>query len=181
VKGGTKLLLEHDVELAQKGNQEAFIRLIRNCEKTMYRVSKSYLKSDEDCTDAAQEAILKAYSSITSLKEPRFFKTWLIRILINECKRILINNKRVVPLNESNEQAESTNPYQNLEIREAIDLLDDEFRIVIILYYFEQLTSKEIAQSLQISEGTVKSRLHRARSKLAKILRLHVSRGASHE
>ncbi len=68
---------ENEVRMAQKGSKDAFMRLIKNSELSMYRVAKSFLKSDPDCADAIQEAILKAYRTIASLREPGYFKTLL--------------------------------------------------------------------------------------------------------
>lgn len=91
---------ESEVELAQKGSKEAFSRLIKNSEASMYRVAKSFLKTDTDCADAIQETILKAYKMIRSLKQPQYFKTWLIRILINECKHVLNVKNKVIPMED---------------------------------------------------------------------------------
>lgn len=165
-----------DVKLAQKGNKDAFVKLITAAEKSMYRVARAILKSDNECADAIQEAILKAYKSIGGLREPQYFKTWLTKILINECNRILRNNRKVIPIEEYMDQAYTLDPYEKLEIQEAVSSLEDEFRIVVILFYFEDMTIKDIAKMLDIPEGTVKSRLSRARERLSKQLKV-VSEG----
>jgi RNA polymerase sigma-70 factor (ECF subfamily) len=90
-KGAGAVEQINDVKLAQKGSKDAFVRLITAAEKSMYRVAKAILKSDNECADAIQESILKAFKSVGGLREPQYFKTWLIRILINECKVILKN------------------------------------------------------------------------------------------
>lgn len=152
-----------------KGDKDSFVRLIKDSEELMYRVAKSILKSAEACADAIQEAIVKAYSSIGSLKEPQYFRTWLIRILINVCNQMRLSSKKVVLIEEWMEQQpdQSASSYDRVEIQEAVDALEDEFRVIVTLFYFEDLSIKEIAQSLDLREGTVKSRLNRARSKLA--------------
>jgi len=83
-----------EVKKAKKGNKDSFINLINYCEASLYRISSAILKKDEECVDAIQEAILKAYYSIHKLKEPSYFKTWITRILINECYKILNNKKK---------------------------------------------------------------------------------------
>src|SRR5690606_27371521 len=93
----------NDVLKAKKGSNEAFSRLIRDMESSLYHAARSILKSDFDCADAIQETILKGYSSIHTLREPQYFKTWLIRILLNECKKISKKNQKVVPLTINNE------------------------------------------------------------------------------
>jgi RNA polymerase sigma-70 factor, ECF subfamily len=159
------------VKSAQHGDKDAFVHLIKDAENTMYRVAKSMLRSDEACADAIQETIMKAYSSLRSVKEPNYFKTWLIRILINVCNQTLRTNKKVVLLEQwMDTPAATSSSYDTVEIQEAVDSLDDDYRVIVTLFYFEDLSIKEIAQSLDIREGTVKSRLNRARSKLARFL-----------
>lgn len=171
---------EELVQFAQQGNKEAFVRLIHESETTMYRVAKSILKTDDSAADAIQETILKAFSSIGSLREPKFFKTWLIRILINICKRIIHSNQKVVPIEEWMYPTK-TPSYISLEIQNAMDFLEDDHRTIVTLFYYEDLKIKEIAEVLEIREGTVKSRLNRARGRLAKLLGNHKERGTSYE
>ena len=82
-----------DVILAKKGDDEAYIRMIERCKQSMYKVARSYLKNEEDIADVLQESILKCYQSLTRLQKPHFFKTWLIRIVINECNDLLRKKK----------------------------------------------------------------------------------------
>jgi RNA polymerase sigma factor (sigma-70 family) len=161
---------ESDVTSAQKGDKEAFVRLIKAAEQSMYRVARAILQSDDACADAIQESILKAYRSLGSLNQPSYYRTWLIRILINECSRMLKLNRRVIFLDTGANQPTTTATYDPIEIQEAIHSLEDEFRVVITLFYFEELSVKEIADALEVPEGTVKSRLSRARTKLAHLL-----------
>jgi RNA polymerase sigma factor (sigma-70 family) len=158
---------EANVAQAQQGDREAFVRLVKKCESTLYNVARSILKSDAECLDASQEAIIKAYTSLQNLREARYFKTWLIRILINECQRLIQHKKRVVPMGELIEQQASERFERDVELQDAIQALEEDLRVVITLHYFEDLPVKEIALLLEIPEGTVKSRLIRARSKLA--------------
>lgn len=137
----------------------------------MYRVAKSKLSSDNDCADAIQETILKAYKAINSLKQPQFFKTWLIRILINECKNIIVQKNKVIPMEEIIFEKSTNNLDENLSMQEILNLLENDLRNIVLLYYFEDMAIKEISSVLDIPEGTVKSRLSRARKKLANILR----------
>ena len=77
--------------------KDAFIREVREAEAMLYHVSKSILKNDSDCGDAVQETLLKAYEKLPTLKREKFFRTWITRILINECKGILRRRKNVIP------------------------------------------------------------------------------------
>lgn len=175
VKGGSKVelamkeninkSLEYEVKLAKKGDKKAFISLIKSCEKSLYRVAKGILSKDEDCEDAIQETIIKAYESIINLKKNQYFKTWIIKILINECRKIYNSQKRIVSIDKLKEDGVEDN-HGKLEVREAINKLSEELRVPTILFYYEDISVKDISKIMDIPEGTVKSRLSRARSKL---------------
>lgn len=168
--GGGKLELEVEVRRAIEGHKESFSVLIKHFELSLYKVAKSMLESEEDCADAIQETILKSYKSIRSLNETQFFKTWLIRILINECHNIHRIKGKIIPIYEIEETAcEATmiNEIDNtIVIQEMLNYLENELRNIVILYYFEDFSVKDISDLLGIPEGTVKSRLSRARGKL---------------
>ena len=143
--------------------KDAFIREVRNVEAMLYHISKSILKNDSDCGDAVQETLLKAYEKLPMLKEEKFFRTWITRILINECKGILRKQKKVVPYEDymGNERLSEENRYHHLYM--AIMELPEDLRILVTLYYIEGFSQKEISEILEIPEGTIKSRLSRAR------------------
>ena len=143
--------------------KDAFIREVRNAETMLYHISKSILKNDADCGDAVQETLLKAYEKLPMLKEEKFFRTWITRILINECKGILRKQKKVVQYEDymGNERLSEENRYHHLYM--AIMELPEDLRILVTLYYIEGFSQKEISEILEIPEGTIKSRLSRAR------------------
>ena len=143
--------------------KDAFIREVLNAEAMLYHISKSILKNDSDCGDAVQETLLKAYEKLPMLKEEKFFRTWITRILINECKGILRKQKKVVPYEDymGNERLSEENRYHHLYM--AIMELPEDLRILVTLYYIEGFSQKEISEILEIPEGTIKSRLSRAR------------------
>ncbi|MFW5433130.1 sigma-70 family RNA polymerase sigma factor [Paenibacillus apiarius] len=162
-----------DVRFAQQGDCEAFIRLISGIERSLYGVARSMLRRDEDCADAIQEAILKAFRAIHTLREPAFFRTWMFRIVINECRQIMSKQKRIVVVAELPALSSPASDYENIEYLDlvaAIDRLEELHRIVITLHYFEDMTIKDIADLLDTTEGTVKSRLYRARAALGKYI-----------
>ncbi|MEH7332886.1 sigma-70 family RNA polymerase sigma factor [Neobacillus drentensis] len=162
--------MENDVVLAQQGDKKAFIRIIKSVEKSLYYVAKSMLTADSDCMDAAQEAILKAYQPIAALKEPKYFKTWITRILINECHNILRKNKKIVMMDDIREQAIEHKMGDFVDLENAMELLEENYKVVITLHYINDLSIQEISTMLGIPEGTVKSRLNRARKKLGTLL-----------
>ncbi len=147
--------------------KERFSELVLECEQTLYRVSMSMLKNEADCEDAVQTAILTAYEKLSDLKHEEFFKTWLVRILINICHKQLRFRKRHTELTEDL-PADSNNTSR--EVRDAIDRLPDKIRQTVVLYYIEEFSVREIRQILRIPEGTVKSRLSKGRDLLRIVL-----------
>ena len=91
-------------------DKQTFTDLVLDAEHTLYRVSKTILREDHDCEDAVQEAILKAYQKLDTLREERYFRTWLIRILINECYRIRRTARPVVSFEAYLESAPAITP-----------------------------------------------------------------------
>ncbi|WP_034682106.1 RNA polymerase sigma factor [Caldalkalibacillus mannanilyticus] len=158
------------VEQAKQGSKEAFTLLIRKIELDLYRISKSILKRDADCEDAIQETILLAYDHLPSLKQAAYFKTWITRILIHECYSIIQAHKKIIPVSEIIESKNPANDYTQIEVKEMLGRLKEDIRLTAILYYIHDFNTKEIATILDIPQGTVKSRLSRAREQLKKEL-----------
>ena len=154
------------VSKAKKGNGRAFTKLIEENLKSIFRVAKGILNNEEDIEDAIQNTILKAYSNIKTLRNEELFKTWLIKILINECNKIYNINKKCVSLDRVIED-KYNDKYENLDLKIAVDSLPEELKLVITLFYFEDLKISQIAEIVGIPEGTVKSRLSRAKDKIA--------------
>lgn len=151
------------VKRAQREDKEAFVELMERNKQAMYKTAKGYLDSEEDIADAMQETILSCYENIGNLKERRYFKTWLIRILINKCNDILRKNQKYCLLEEFPEAGEVCRSTENLEFEEMINALDEKYKIILLLYYAEGFRIREIAQILDLSENTVKTRLARGR------------------
>ena len=135
----------------------------------MYKVARSFLQNEEDVADALQESILKCYSALPKLRENKYFKTWLIRIVINECKNIIYRNKGETVVEEIPDTGIAESGYCEFEFRELLDLLDAKYRIVLLLYYGEGYNTREIAKILSLNEVTVRSRLSRARKKYSQL------------
>ncbi|MBT2760147.1 sigma-70 family RNA polymerase sigma factor [Paenibacillus sp. ISL-20] len=172
--------IEHDVQLAKHGDREAFSRLIHACERNLYGLARLYLKREEDCADAVQEAIYKSFAAMPTLKEPAYFKTWLSRILIHECLQLLRSQQRLRTVELANGGADSL-PYEAIELNEAVTHLDDDLRKVIQLHYYRDMPVSRIAKIVGIPQGTVKSRLYRARAILAERLDPSTERSVSHD
>ena len=138
------------VRKAKKHDKEAFGQLIKMYTPSMYKAAKAILKNDEDTADAIQETALTCWEKIGTLKKDKYFKTWLIRILINHCNQIYRERSRNIS-----------------EVRLPEEGSMEE-NIVTILYYVEGFKIREIAQILDISEKTVSGRLATARDRMEK-------------
>lgn len=161
-----------DVYKAKKGNKEAFAKLIMENEKTMYRVARNYLTSNEDIIDVLSEATVKAYEKIKSLKNDSYFKTWLIRILINECYIMLRKNKReVLDFEDAVIDEVHIDSYENLDLHNAMELLPKNMRLILSLHYYDDLSVKDISRALDIKENTIKTNLKRGRERLYVLLK----------
>lgn len=149
--------------------KEELGKLILENKETMYRVAKTLLYNDADCADAIQEAIAKAFSKIYTLQQDKYAKTWLIRILMNECYTIMRSEKRIVSLEAykqtvPDEMAEDKKDYS--ELYEAVYRLPEQAKIAVLLYYIEGYSVKEIAKLQKCTESAVKNRLLRARAQI---------------
>lgn len=153
--------------------KEQLGKLVLSSERQMYATAKSILVNDQDCADAIQETIVKAFSKIHTLKNDRYAKTWLIRILINECYTLLRKTSKQISLEDMNEiwESEAGEKTDYSELYRAVNALKEELRLPVILYYVEDFSIKEIAQILDLTEGAVQKRLARAREKLKTDLR----------
>jgi RNA polymerase sigma-70 factor (ECF subfamily) len=142
--------------------------LILASEQQMYATAKSILRSDTDCADAIQETIVRAFSGIAKLRQDKYAKTWLMRILINECHNLIRKNNRIVSLEDYTEagEIETSEKRDYSELYNALLHLKEELRIPVTLYYMEEFRVKEIAAILDISEGAVQKRLARARKQM---------------
>ena len=149
-----------------------FTAAVLEAEQTLYRVARTMLGSEHDCADAAQQAILRAWEQLGTLRNPRYFKTWLTRILINECNAMLRQRQRLAPYEpEIAESIPAPAPEDNSDLYAALLALDEKYRLPVVLYYLEGFKTREIAALLGVPEGTVKSRLRTARELLRKDLK----------
>lgn len=160
--------MENLIKKAKKGNEESFFKLIETNKLALYKAAKSILNNDDDVADAIQETIISAYRNIKSLKDDSYFKTWLTKILINKCKDIMAKNKEVLILDNYKEEGYTQEFLSKFEIEDMLNGLSKEQKLVISLYYISQFNTREISEILKESEGTIKSRLSRARNKLRK-------------
>lgn len=151
-------------------DRSEFTAQVLAAETGLYRVAKSILLRDEDCADAVQEAVLRAWEKRNTLRQPEFFRTWLTRILINECNRLAKFRRTDVPLEDCAELAAPDGSEVDRELRECLLCLPVKLRTAVVLYYIEGYSVAETAKLTRVPAGTVKSRLSRARTLLRREL-----------
>lgn len=153
-------------EKSEKGDAEAFIALMEQNRQSMIRIAFAYLGNEEDVADAMQETILSAFEKLDTLRRAEYFRTWLIRILINQCIAMRRHRSRTVPMNEAEEASQFYDFSTDLEFNDLLKTLPKDSRLIFQMYYGEQFSIGEIAQLLHMKENTVKSKIHRGREQL---------------
>lgn len=158
--------MENLIKKAKKGDEEAFFNLMEINKISLYKAGRAILNNDEDVADAIQETVISAYRNIKSLKNDSYFKTWLTKILINKCKDIISKNKETVILDDYVEEGYIQEFLSKFEIEDMLNDLSKEQKLVVSLYYISQFNTREISEILKEPEGTIKSRISRAKIKL---------------
>lgn len=150
---------------AQQGDAEAFAALMEMHQSRLYRIAYAYLHNEADALEAIQESTYRAFRKVKKLKEPSYFGTWLIRILLNYCADERKRKSRFSQMTDIQESSSWDQP-EDPDLAAAVSSLDRDCKQIIILSYFEGFSLTEVAEILEIPTGTVKSRLHRALGQL---------------
>jgi len=178
------------VEQSRNGDVDAFEELIKDYKKTAYNIAFGVLRNVEDAEDASQEALIKVYKSIQNFNMQSSFKSWMYRIVVNTCidfkRKKNINAvsidenidlggnkefKREIADDSNNPDALVEQNFNNKLIKDAVNKLEDDFKMIIILRDIQGFSYIEISEMLSCNLGTVKSRLNRARKNLKEILK----------
>ncbi len=159
--------------------QEEFEARLKECAGVAFRVARGVVHNTADAEELAQEAFLRAYRNVARLREPKSFRAWVVRIAF----RLALDRARAARRREARETAWArTRPEATAEdaaaesetrrrVRAALDELPEKFRMVLILTAIEGHSLQDVAEMLGLPEGTVKSRMHFGRKKLAEKLR----------
>lgn len=163
------------VAAAQKGDGKATTILFESVQNDAYKIAYSYLGNEYDSMDAVCTSIEKAILSLRKLRQPKYFKTWFIRIVINESKHILNSRKKDYLYTGDMIQCKNENNVESVDNKVDIERgmlqLADDIRHIISLKYYLELTFKEIADVLELPESTVKSKLYKGLADLKKLLK----------
>ena len=155
-----------DVKLAKKGDTSAFSRLYETVYKDLYHIALYSLKNSHDASDVVSDTVLDAFCSIDKLREPEKFRNWIMKILSAKIKR-----KQKEYFNVTEEIGDdfpdiSNFDYDSVELKEALDKLDSQSRMMLSMSVLGGYTSDEISEMCEIKSGTVRSRLSRIKEKL---------------
>lgn len=180
MRGGNDAAMKHDLHMvkrAMNGDAESFEQLLFKEEKMLYAKALSYVGKNEDALDVIQETAYKAFIAIKQLRNKEYFSTWLFRILIRECYKLLKERDQVIPYEErelllklDQKQEEDI---QSFHLSEALLRLSPAHQSAIILYYYHDLSIADMAAVMEKPIGTVKTNLRRAK----KGLRVELERG----
>ncbi|QTD43121.1 RNA polymerase sigma factor [Sporosarcina sp. Te-1] len=154
------------VKKAKKGDGDAFILLVKQYEDVLFRAATRMLRDEQDVADVLQDTIMTAYEKIHTLKRNEYFNTWIYKILLNQCNRLLAKRNKVVSLDEHTLQGQDDGNFRAIELADALDGLAPDTKTVFTLYYIVGMNSREISEFLNEPEGTIKSRLSRGRNEL---------------
>ncbi len=153
------------VKQAKKGDHEAFIKLIQGYENILYNTAYRFLGNEEDVADALQETILIAFQKIKQLDSPKYFNTWICKILINHCQKTLKSRQFYSELDSINVPIHE-NEMENLYFKDSVSALDEKYSTPLTLYYYHGFSIKEISLLLDEPVGTTKSKLARGKQQL---------------
>ncbi|EHK2356784.1 sigma-70 family RNA polymerase sigma factor [Clostridium perfringens] len=162
------------IKESMKGNKESFGILIKNNKEYLYKMAFLYAKDEQDALEVIHETVYRAFLNIEKLKKAKFFNTWITRILINVSIDFLKKKGKNEMLDESTpiikEKCEISTE-EKLDLYNAIDLLNDNYKTVIIMMYFNDMKIKDISKVMETPENTVKTYLRRAKQALGEILK----------
>lgn len=160
------------VKRAKRNDQESFCELIKIIKNDLYLIAKTRLKSEDDIADVIQDTIIICYKNIKFLRNEASFKSWAIKILINNCNKVYKNPNNTnisIEYNGINDflgSVEDTGEKLNFE--DLIKDLNPDEQLILTLYYYSRYTTKEISKIIKIKENTVKSKISRAKEKIYK-------------
>ena len=168
-------LQENLIERIKQGDSEVFYELIQPIHADLYRMAYAYVQNEVDAVDILQQAMIQAFERIDSLKEPSYFKTWMIRIVINCSKTYLAKTKKLDvtdPLELVDVQVIShTYQEEEIDLWDALQSLEEKYKTVLLLRFYQDYTVPEVANILDMPLGTVKTNIRRGLMQLKQKLK----------
>lgn len=150
--------------------REEFSAAVTQHSRGMYRAARSVLSCGVDAEDAVAQAVLQAWQSLDKLQNKGAVRPWLIKITVNCAFALRRKQRKVVYLDDLPQEPAAPEPPRYDGLWEAVSALPWERRVVVTLFYYEDMSVEQIAKCLGVPAGTVKSRLARARKQLKEML-----------
>jgi RNA polymerase sigma-70 factor (ECF subfamily) len=156
------------------GDHSAFDEIVERYQLRLFRFAFRLVRDHAEAEDAVQETFVRVYNALPAYRPDGYFSSWIYRIALNECRRRLRYRRITVPLEYASQTGPGPDPQQAVltierhrEIRDALDALPDHYRLVLLCFYFEEMSVEQISRTLGVSVSAVKVRLHRGRARLA--------------
>lgn len=146
--------------------EQAFVDAVHEHQAMLFRVAYTILHNHEDCADALQDALEKAWRKKDTIRNPEAFRSWMTRIVVN-CSRDALRRRKIAfaSLDENLPAPE----VEDTHLADMLNRLNEGLRLPLILHYMEKLSVADIAQIMRLPQGTIKNRLQRGRKKLAQL------------
>ncbi|WP_373163924.1 RNA polymerase sigma factor [Agathobaculum sp. Marseille-P7918] len=162
--------MEMILSQTQDDARERFAAAVTAHRRAMYRAARALLSSDADTEDAVSEAILRAWQAFGRLRDEKALKSWLIKITVNCAYEHHRRGAHVTYTDDLEPLAGGAEDKHDFTLWDAVCALPEDYRVATVLFYYEDMTTAEIAKTLGVREGTVRSRLSRARNRLRTLL-----------
>lgn len=135
----------------------------------MYNTALLVLRQEDDALDALQDAILACWENLPSLRKDRYFKTWLVKILLNKCRDVQRGKSHFAYVEELPESGDEPDWDTSMDVRRTMDKLGENDQLLLSLFYYDDFSVRQIADALSLSEGAVRTRLTRSRERFKKL------------
>jgi RNA polymerase sigma-70 factor (ECF subfamily) len=148
-------------------DKQTFVEKKKKKSRALYRVARAILRNEDDCNDALQESVMKAWASRHKLRDECYFATWMTRIVINECRTIQRKQSKFhLEADVAMGAVRFDDPMLYLDLHRAMDNLPEKLRLPLVLHYIEGYSLKEISTMLHLPVTTIRNRLYAARQDL---------------
>jgi RNA polymerase sigma-70 factor (ECF subfamily) len=159
---------------AGAGEGAAFDEIVERYHLRLFRFALRLLRDRSEAEDAVQETFVRVYRALPSYRPDGYFSSWIYRVALNECRRRMRCRRPTVPLEFAPHLSTGNEPEiaaltgdRNRRLREAVASLPEHYRLVMSMFYFDELAVDQISRALDVSVSAVKVRLHRGRDRLA--------------
>ena len=162
--------MDLDLTVPREETKERFCEVVRLHSGAMFRTARALTSSDADAEDAVGEAVLRAWQGYGALRDPLAVRAWLLKITANCAREQYRKTGRLIPVDTLETAAPERDADAAQDLWQAVNRLPRDQRAAVVLFYYEDLTLAQIAPILGVAQGTVKSRLSRARARLRVLL-----------